>query len=193
MALGDITIYSKDNGHGYPGDINYVVATSTSAPTILSGEPVTKAAGAGVVTALASGTAASYFPVVAGGPIALQPIVGVAASTSSELTSGAVAGSVSVTPIDSSVTYLISTLATTDYFGNPSSGAALQQLQYNSQVGKRVTLDRIGGTGAAQVGGTYYIRATDGTANGLIVESLDIQKYPGKVRFSFRNNLSYLQ
>jgi hypothetical protein len=40
MALGDITIYSKDNGTGYPGDIDYIVATGATVPQILSGEPV---------------------------------------------------------------------------------------------------------------------------------------------------------
>ena len=191
MALGDITLYSKDNGFGYPGDINYQVGTATTVPTILSGEPVTKAGGTGLSTALASGTASSYYPVIAGGPVALTPIVGVAASTSTETTSGNINGQVSIIPVDAPVTYLVSTLATTNYFGNPSSGLALQQQQYDTMVGSRVTLDRIGGAGASQLGGTYYIKATDGTANGLIVEELDIAKFPGKVRFSFRNGLSY--
>jgi len=191
MALGDITIYSKDNGNGYSGDINFVIATATTVPQILSGEPVTKAAGTGLVSALASGTATSFYPVIAGGPVSLTPIVGVAATTSNEGTSGNVNGTVSIVSIESPMTFLVSTLATTNYFGMPSSGAVLQQKQYDSMVGSRVTLDRIGGSGASQLGGTYYVKATDGTANGLIVESLDIQKFPGKVRFSFRNALSY--
>jgi hypothetical protein len=86
---------------------------------------------------------------------------------------------------------LISTLITSTYFGQPSSGATLQQKQYDSMVGSRVTFTRTGGAGASMLGGTYTIAATDATANGLIVESLDIQKFPGKVRFSFRNGLSY--
>lgn len=191
MALGDITIYSKDNGNGYPGDVNYVVLTSTNAPTILAGEPVTKTLGSGnYVSTLASGTAAVYYPVI-GNATGNTYLVGIAASTSTEATSGSVNGSVSVTPIDEPVTYLISTLQTTQYFGNPSSGIALQQQQYDTMVGSRVTLDRIGGSGSGQYGGTYYIRATDITSGGLVVESLDIQKFPGKVRFSLRNSLSY--
>lgn len=188
MALGDITLYSKDNGTGYPGDINYVVVTATTVPTILSGEPVSRAAGAAYPVALASGTATSFYPVVAGGPVAIQPILGVAASTSSEATSGAVNGSVSITPIDESVTYLISTLATAQFFGNP----ATSQITYDQTVGYRTTFNRVGGVGASQLGGTYYINASDASAGGLIVESLDITKYPGKVRFSFRNGTSYL-
>jgi hypothetical protein len=188
MALGDITMYSKDNGTGYPGDVNYVVVTASTTPTILSGEPVTRAAGAAYPTALASGTGnASFYPVISTGPVAFQPILGVAASTSNEATSGAVNGSVSVTPIDEPITYLISTLATAQFFGNP----ATSQITYDQTVGYRTTFSRVGGVGASQLGGTYYINASDASAGGLIVESLDITKYPGKVRFSFRNSLSY--
>lgn len=192
MALGDISIYSKDNGSGYPGDINYVVATATTVPQILSGEPVYRALGGATVTALASGTAAVNYPIsVAGGPVGITPLVGIAATTSTEATSGNVNGSVSVLPIDAPVTFLVSTLVTSTYFGQPSSGIALQQKTYDGMVGARVALNRTGGVGASQLGGTYTITATDGTANGLVVEALDIQKYPGKVRFSFRNGLSY--
>jgi hypothetical protein len=190
MALGDIIAYSKDNGNGYPGDVNYVVASAATVPTILSGEPVAKALGSGsFVTALASGTGATPFPQV-GGPGSVY-IVGVAASTSTEPSSGTGVGQVSVTPIDEPVTYLISTLATTEFFGNPSSGATLQQLQYDTKVGSRVTFTRTGGVGVAQLGGTYTINATDLTGGGLVVEELDVQKFTGKVRFSFRNGLSY--
>jgi len=190
LALGDITIYSKDNGNGYPGDINYVVPSAATIPTILSGEPVAKSLGSGsFVTALASGTGATPYPQV-GGPGAVY-LVGVAASTSTEPSSGTGVGQVSVTPIDEPLTYLISTLQTTDYFGNPSSGATLQQQQYDTKVGSRVTFTRTGGVGSTQLGGTYTINSTDLTGGGLIVEELDIQKFPGKVRFSFRNGLSY--
>ena len=191
MALGDITIYSKDNGNGYPGDIDYVVASAATIPTILSGEPVSKTVGSGsFVAALASGTGAAPFPQV-GGPGDVR-LVGVAASTSTEPSSGTGVGKVSVTPIDESLTYLISTLQTTAYFGNPSSGATLQQQQYDTMVGSRVTFSRTAGVGASMLGGTYTINATDLTGGGLVVEELDIQKFPGKVRFSFRNGLSYL-
>lgn len=188
MALGDITIYSKDNGFGYPGDINYNVVTATTVPTILSGEPVTKAAGAAYPAALASGTATSFYPVAGGpGPVVIVPILGVAATTSNEQTSGAVNGSVSVTPVDADVTYLIGTQATSLFFGNP----ATSQVVYDGTVGYRTTFNRIGGVGAAQLGGTYYINASDASAGGLVVEALDITKFPGKVRFSFRKGLSY--
>lgn len=190
MALGDITIYSKDSGFGYPGDIEYVVASAATVPTILSGEPVAKTLGSGAfVTSLSSGTGATPYPQV-GGPGAVA-LVGVAASTSNEPSSGTGVGKVSVTPIDADVTYLISTLQTAAYFGNPSSGATLQQQQYDTQVGSRVTFARTAGVGASMLGGTYTINSTDLTGGGLIVEELDIQKFPGKVRFSFRKGLSY--
>lgn len=190
MALGDITLYSKDNGNGYPGDINYVVLSAAITPVILSGEPVAKTVGSGsFVTALASGTGATPYPQV-GGPGAVT-LVGVAASNSTEPSSGTGVGQISVTPIDEPLTYLISTLATTQYFGNPSSGATLQQQQYDTQVGSRVTFTRTGGIGASQLGGAYTINSTDLTGGGLVVEELDIQKFPGKVRFSFRSGLSY--
>lgn len=83
---------------------------------------------------------------------------------------------------------MISTQATSLFFGNP----ATSQVVYDSTVGYRTTFNRIGGVGASQLGGTYYINASDASAGGLIVEELDITKFPGKVRFSFRNGTSYL-
>ena len=195
MALGDITIYSEDNGNGYPGEINYEVATATTVPQILAGEPVAKmTSGPGnFAVALASGTGASFYPVVAGGPVTLVPIYGVAATSSNEATSGNTNGQVSVTPIDESLTYLISTQATSLYFGLNATGTAgnSNQQVYDGTVGYRTTFNRVGGVGASQLGGTYYINASDASAGGLIVEELDIVKLPGKVRFSFRNGLSY--
>jgi hypothetical protein len=142
---------------------------------------------------LASGTGASYYPVVTGGPVALTPLLGVASSNSNETTSGAIYGSVSVTPLTEPVTYLCSTLATSLFFGAYPTGTAGNSAQtvYDNTVGYRTTFNRIGGVGASQLGGTYYINASDASAGGLIVESLDISKYPGKVRFSFRNGLGY--
>lgn len=136
--------------------------------------------------ALASGTATTNYPLVGGGPIAVTPLLGVASTTSTEGTSGNLNGMVSVTPIDEPLTYLISTLATTNYFGNP----ATSQVVYDSMVGSRVSFTRTGGVGASQVNGVYTINATDASANGLIVQELDIVKFPGKVRFSFRDSLS---
>ncbi len=184
MALGDITIYSKDNGFGYPGDVNYAVATATTVPVILAGELVSKALGTGTAAAMASGK-----PVIIGydGNPSSDYLIGIAATTSTETTSGNVYGSVSVIPVDADVTYLVSTLATATYFGNP----ATSQATYDGMVGSRVTMARTGGVGSSQLGGTYTINSTDATGNGLIVEELDIARFPGKVRFSIRKGVSY--
>lgn len=196
MALGDITIYSKDNGNGYPGEVNYSVITGATVPQILAGEPVQKPLGGGfanMAVALASGTGTLAWPHTgdALGSANNSYLVGVAATNSTEATTGNVNGMVSVTPLDEPLTYLISTLQTSSYFGYASSGITLQQKQYDLNVGNRVTLARSAGVGAAMLGGTYTINATDATGNGLIVEELDIAKFPGKVRFSFRGSLSY--
>ncbi len=162
----------------------------------MSGEPVQRSAGGGFANnavSLASGTGAIAWPHIgdANGSANNSYMLGVAATTSNETTSGNVNGAVSVTPIDADVTYLISTLVTSTYFGQPSSGVALQQKQYDINVGNRVTFARSAGVGASMLGGTYTLNATDATGNGLIVEELDIAKFPGKVRFSFRKGLSY--
>ena len=88
---------------------------------------------------------------------------------------------------------MVSTLATSLFFGAyaTGTGALSNQQVYDSVVGYRTTFNRIGGVGASQLGGTYYINASDASAGGLIVEELDIVKFPGKVRFSFRGGLSY--
>ncbi len=191
MALGDITIYSADDGFGYPGDINYVVSTGTTVPQIFAGELVSKTLGSSnFVTAMASAQ-----PVIVGygGNPSSTYIVGVAASTSTEGTSGNQNGVVSVTPIDGVLTYLVGTLQTATYFGAyaTGTGALTNQQVYDTTVGLRVTMARTGGVGSAQIGGVYTINSTDATGNGLVVEELDILKYPGKVRFSLRNSLSY--
>ena len=51
-------------------------------------------------------------------------------------------------------------------------------------VGDRVLIDL--------TTGSYTILATDGATNGCVIMPLDISKYPGKVRFAFRNGVSYL-
>ena len=209
MALGDLTIYSKDNGFGYTGDIEYTVMTATTVPTILAGEPVSKSVGGVYVWALGTGTVASGSPIVNTNPtpgsgLESTLLVGVATTSSTESSTGTVNGGgngvVSVNPIEVSNTYLISTLQTATYFGGIGAGSqscATAQKAYDQMVGKRVALVRTGGTsvivaGSAQmIGGAYTIAATDNPAFGCVVEELDVVKFPGKVRFSFRNGLSY--
>lgn len=168
----------------------------------MAGEPVYHGLGSAVVVALASGTGAIAWPHIgdALGNANNSYMAGVASTSSTEQSASAGSapnggnGQVSVTPIDEPITYLISTLQTATYFGGVQTGQTVcptAQSAYDSMVGSRVTFNRTAGVGAQMLGGTYTINATDATGNGLIVEELDVLKFPGKVRFSFRGLLSY--
>lgn len=163
MAIGDITFYSEA-AYGYPGDDVYAVAAS--ATTIKAGEPVAKALGnstGNVVTPAATNT-----PVVA-----TDFFAGIAATTSTN-TAGA-AGTVLVTKFVTGMSYLIA----------PKVAASWDtQAEYDALVGARVLLDL--------TSSTYTILATDGATSGCVILPLDITKYPGKVRFTFRNAVNYL-
>jgi hypothetical protein len=60
----------------------------------------------------------------------------------------------------------------------------LTQAEYDALVGSRVLFDL--------TSSTYTITATDNAAYGLVVEPLDIKKFPNKVRFSIRPCATYL-
>lgn len=133
------------------------------ATTINPGEPVAKALGAEYVTALATNK-----PVVA-----TDFMAGIAATTSTQTASAD--GEVWVYPLVPGVIYLI----------KPNSTAAFDtQAEYDALVGDRVLFDL--------TTGTYTILATDGATSGLVIEALDVAKYPGKVAFSIRAGVSYL-
>lgn len=163
MAIGDIKVYAEA-AFGYPGDDVYAVAAS--ATTIKAGEPVAKALGnstGNVVTPAATNT-----PVVA-----TDFYAGIAATTSTN-TSGA-AGTVLVTKFTPGVSYIIA----------PKVAASWDtQAEYDALVGARVVLDL--------TTGSYTILASDGSTNGCVVLPLDIAKYPGVVRFTFRSAVNYL-
>lgn len=164
MALGDISFYSF-NAFGYPGDEEYAVAAGADA-SIKAGEPVEKELGNGTGNVVA--LAGNNFPVVA-----TDFCPGIASSTSTDTV--AAAGTVKVTKNVPGVTYLIA----------PKVAATWDtQSEYDALVGARVLLDL--------TAGTWTILAADGANNGCVVEPLDVAKFPGKVRFSFRNGTSYL-
>ena len=151
-----------EGAFGYPGDDSFVVASGANA-SINVGEPVAKALAGTAVTALATNK-----PVVA-----TDYLAGIAASTSTDTTTAN--GIVKVMPLTSGITYLIS----------PKVAATWNtQAKYDALVGSRVLFDL--------TGGVYTILAADGATYGLVIEPLDITKYPGKVRFSIRNGCSYL-
>lgn len=161
--IGDIIPYSE-GAFGYPGDDVYVCAANTT--VINAGEPVAKALGnstGNVVTAAATNT-----PVVA-----TDFYAGIAATTSNQTASAA--GVVRVTKFDSNMTWLIS----------PKVAATWDtQTEYDALVGARVLIDL---TASA-----YTLLASDGATSGCVVMPLDVLKYPGKVRFQFRNGVNYL-
>lgn len=134
-----------------------------SAVLIYAGEPVTKALGASNVVAMTNSK-----PIVG-----TDFLAGIAASTSTNTATAD--GIVRVTKLVPGMSFLISpkTAATWD-----------TQAEYDQLVGDRVTLDL--------TSGTYTINASDGATNGCVIMPLDVAKFPGKVRFAFRNGVTYL-
>lgn len=138
-------------------------AVAASSTTIKPGEPVVRALGGAVVTPMATNK-----PVVG-----TDYVVGIAASTSTNTASAA--GTVEVVPLQSGQVYLIS----------PNSAAAWDtQAEYDALVGDRVLIDL--------TSTSYTILASDSATYGCVIMPLDISKYPGKVAFSFRNDVSHL-
>lgn len=161
--LGDIQIFTE-GAFGYPGDDAFCVGASST--TIKAGEPVAKSLG---------NTSGSYVtPAATNTPVvATDNYAGIAATTSTNTSTAP--GSVIVTKLLPGITYLIS----------PNVAATWNtQAKYDALVGARVLLDL--------TTSTYTILATDGATNGCVVMPLDISKTPGKVRFAFRNAVSYL-
>lgn len=164
MAIGDVTFYDE-GAFGYPGDIEFKVAAS--ATLVNAGEPVLKLLGStgNVVTPLATSEPTSAD--------ASHLTAGIASSTSTNTASAA--GVVRVTKLAPEVTYLCA----------PTVAATWDtQTEYDALVGSRVLFDL--------TTGVYTVLASDNAANGLIVQPLDIAKYPGKVRFSIRPAATYL-
>ena len=131
--------------------------------TILAGEPVARALGGTTVTAAATSA----------GVVGTDFIVGIATNNSTATAS--VAGTVGVMPVNNGITYLVA----------PKTAASWDtQAEYDALVGKRITIDL--------TTGVYTVNATDNASNGLVVQALDISKYPGKVAVAFRTAVSDL-
>lgn len=129
--------------------------------SINPGEPVQKLAGV---------AGASQFP--NNGPTATIRIAGVASSFSSETVS--VAGVVDVIPNVPGQLWMIA----------PKVAATWNtQAKYNTLVGARVLLDL--------TTGIYTALAADAAGNGVIVEYVDVSRYPGMVVFSFSSLCDY--
>jgi hypothetical protein len=164
MAAGDITILNEGS-FGAPGSRKHAVAAG-AASSIKAGELVLKALGsASVVVWDASNTAK---PVVG-----TDYIAGLSATTSTDTASAA--GTVEIIPNVPGMVYL----------GNPKVAATWDtQAEYDALVGDRVLLD----TTAA---GVQTLLASDGATSGLVIEPLDVTRYPGKIAFSIRQGCNY--
>jgi len=163
MATGDILLYTPVDR---VGTVKMKVTSGTTA-SIHAGELVLTSLGSPYVTVWTAGNSAK--PVVA-----TDYVAGLAMSASTETASAA--GYVEVLPLIPGVIYL----------GNPDTAATWDtQAEYDLLVGDRVLL-------ACSAGGVQTVLATDGAGQGLIVEPLDVSKYPGKVAFSLRYGLSPL-
>ncbi len=156
MASGDIVLLNQSLA---TGGKRYNVASGTTA-SINPGEPVTRALGGIVVSAMATNK-----PVVA-----TDFLAGIALTTSNETASAA--GYVMVQDLLPGQVWLIS----------PKVAATWDtQSEYDALVGKRVLIDL--------TTGSYTLLAADGATSGCVVEWLDVSKHPGKVAFSFRDGV----
>lgn len=138
-------------------------AVGASSTLIYPGEPVVRALGGYVVTPMATNK-----PVVG-----TDYVVGIAASTSTNTASAA--GTVEVVPLVPGQVYL----------AKPNVAATWDtQAEYDLLVGDRVLFDL--------TTGSYTILAADGATYGCVIMPLDVAKHPGKVAFTFRNDVSHL-
>lgn len=161
--VGDITILEQSSMTSR-GSRMYPVAAGATA--IYAGEPVVVSGLGGAQTVEAAATAT---PVVG-----TDYVVGIAQTNSTQTAS--VAGVVDVLPLTSGTTYLI----------NATDATAVDtQAEYDALVGSRLVFDL--------TTGVYTLdTTTDGATNGCVVVPLDINRYPGKVAFAFRDGANYL-
>lgn len=138
-------------------------AVGASATIIYPGEPVVRALGGYVVTQMATNK-----PVVGS-----DYVVGIASSVSTNTASAA--GTVDVIPLIPGQVYL----------AKPNDTTAWDtQAEYDALVGDRVLFDL--------TSGKFTILATDGATYGCVIQPLDIAKFPGRVAFCFRTDVSHL-
>lgn len=163
MSKGDITLYS-DGQFGGPGARGFVVASGTTA-SINAGEVVLKALGnssGNVVSAMTTNK-----PVVA-----TDFIAGISTTASNETASAT--GTVYVMPNLPGMTYVCAPKVASTWN---------TQAKYDALVGARVLID--------VTSGLLTVLASDSANNGLVVEPLDIVRFPNAVRFSLRQALNY--
>lgn len=154
---GEIQIF-REGAFGTPGTRKHAVTSGTTA-SIKYGQLCLKTPGSAFVVAWDASNTAK--PVVA-----TDYVAGLAMSTSTETASAV--GYVDVMPLLPGMVLI----------GDPKVAATWDtQAEYDALVGDRVLLD----TTAA---GIQSLLATDGATYGLIIEPLDLSRYPGKIAFS---------
>ncbi len=152
MALGDITVLGQNVEMG-AGSRVYNVAAGTP---IYAGEPVQiRVVGNTVVEPNLTST-----PVVSASAGVEGLFVGVAATSSTNTASAA--GVVTVTPVNSGITYLITPASPTSWD---------TQAEYDALVGKRVVLQNSVTVSATPSSGTYTILASDSANNGCSIQT----------------------
>lgn len=166
--IGDVK-FKQEAGCGYPGDAPFLVQAG-AVGSIVAGIPLTKTLGAPYVIPAADGT-----PIVG-----TDYMAGISATLSTDTV--AADGLVSVTRLVPGMIYLIKPKTPATYFG-ASYLTAPSQSTYNALVGDRVVFDL--------TASVYTIDAGDGATNGLVVEYVDVNNYPGLVAFSVRQGAVY--
>lgn len=171
MAQSDLTILDQAVSPGGVGGRLYNVAAGTP---IYAGEPVQ--------TVLGNTAGNVVFPAITSTPVVgTTYYVGVATTNSTN--TAAAAGTVNVLPLDNKQVWL----------GTPDVAATWDtQAEYDALVGARVLIKNSVTVTATPTSGTYTILASDSATNGLVVQTLNVFQYPGKVAFAFRNGASYI-
>ena len=164
MSRNDITMATPERY----GVVRRHQVAAGGLTTIKAGEPVLKSLGSAVVAIASTNT-----PVVA-----TDFWAGIAASDSTDTV--AAAGYVDVIEIDSRDDWFISPKVAATF----GLGSTPVQATYNALVGDRVLLDL---TSSA-----WTILAADGATYGCVIQNSDVNVNFGKVKFSFRNGVSYL-
>lgn len=193
--LNDITLLNEAQ-FGEIGTQYWLVKANTSTqgtgtsyiPAFRPGEPVSKTLGTGTTNNSAQtlgtiGTGTSAKPVVATDFLAGIAVSGQGGKCSTETATAN--GYVYVLPLVPNVTYLGNADVPATYGYNTTTGV-FTQATYDALVGSRVLIKM-----SAGVPPVFTILASDGSTSGLIVQPLDIAKYPGKVAFQLRQGLNY--
>ncbi len=167
MALGDIVIYRQASAGGGAGSRPMIARAS--AAQIQAGEPITIVAGATAVVP----NQVNNLLVIAPSPYSMTGtgLLGIAQTTATN--TATLPGYVEYVPTGSGTVWLINA---------KTSSEVDTQAEYDALVGHRVLIDL--------TAGVYTMLTSDSAANGCIIQPLDVVKFPGKVAFTFVDEIS---